>query len=91
MQQHRALSILFLLLLSIAGCTTPNTTTSTAHFAATPSSTTEPQKEVTVYVTRTGTKYHREGCRHLRRSKIPRSLSEIAGRYEPCGVCRPPR
>lgn len=45
--------------------------------------------EVTVYVTRTGTKYHREGCRHLR-SKIPMSLKEAKQRYEPCKVCRPP-
>jgi hypothetical protein len=26
---------------------------------------------ITVYVTRTGAKYHRDGCRYLSRSKIP--------------------
>jgi hypothetical protein len=49
----------------------------------------DPQN-VTVYVTRTGTKYHRDGCRYLSKSKIPMSLKEAAKRYEPCKVCRPP-
>lgn len=47
-------------------------------------------KSITVYVTRTGEKYHRDGCRHLARSKIPMSLAEAAKRYGPCSVCRPP-
>jgi len=45
----------------------------------------------TVYVTRTRTKYHRESCRDLRLSKIPVSLKEARGRYEPCSRCNPPR
>lgn len=45
----------------------------------------------TVYVTRTGTKYHVGTCRHLARSKIAMSLAEAAKRYDPCGTCRPPR
>ncbi len=45
---------------------------------------------VTVYVTRTGAKYHRDGCRYLSRSKIPMSLKEAAKRFEPCKVCKPP-
>jgi len=44
---------------------------------------------ITVYVTRTGKKYHRDGCRYLSRSKIPMSLKEAAARYEPCSVCKP--
>ncbi len=28
----------------------------------------------TVYITRTGAKYHRDGCQYLRRSRIPISL-----------------
>lgn len=44
----------------------------------------------TVYVTRTGQKYHRAGCRHLARSQIPMPLKEAAARYGPCGVCKPP-
>ena len=43
----------------------------------------------TVYVTRTGGKYHRAGCRYLARSKIPMKLEEAQDQYEPCPVCRP--
>ncbi len=47
------------------------------------------ETEETVYVTRTGEKYHRAGCHHLK-SSIPMTLSEAAKRYSPCSVCRPP-
>ena len=44
-----------------------------------------------VYVTRTGKKYHRAGCRHLLKSQRPMSLKEaIEKGYEPCKVCKPP-
>jgi hypothetical protein len=46
--------------------------------------------DVTVYVTRTGEKYHRAGCRYLARSSIPMPLKEAASRYSPCSVCKPP-
>lgn len=46
--------------------------------------------DTTVYVTQTGSKYHRDGCRHLK-SKIPISLEEAKASYEPCKVCNPPR
>ena len=49
----------------------------------------ETPQDVTVYVTRTGKKYHRDGCRYLRRSKIPMSLTAAKQRYGPCSVCRP--
>lgn len=45
--------------------------------------------KTTVYVTRTGTKYHAAGCRYLARSQIPMQLSEAAARYGPCSVCKP--
>jgi cbb3-type cytochrome oxidase cytochrome c subunit len=45
---------------------------------------------ITVYVTKTGEKYHRDGCRYLRQSRIPMSLKEAASRYGPCSVCKPP-
>ena len=51
----------------------------------------EDKSEGKVYVTRTGKKYHREGCISLRRSKIPISLAEARERYGPCGRCNPPR
>jgi endonuclease YncB( thermonuclease family) len=47
--------------------------------------TTEP-----VYVTKTGEKYHRAGCRSLARSQIPMPLAEAATRYGACGICKPP-
>lgn len=52
--------------------------------------TTEPEEE-TVYVTRTGSKYHRSSCQYLRRSRMPVSLKEAKQSYDPCSVCRPPR
>jgi hypothetical protein len=48
-------------------------------------------KEITVYVTRTGTKYHRGSCRYLSQSKIPMPLSEAKRSYDPCSVCKPPK
>ena len=45
-----------------------------------------------VYITETGSKYHRAGCRYLRKSSHPMSLEEaIDSGYEPCSVCNPPR
>ena len=43
----------------------------------------DPEGAVTVYSTRTGKKYHREGCRWL-------SLTEAKKRYSPCFICEPP-
>jgi hypothetical protein len=44
----------------------------------------------TVYATRTGSKYHREGCSSLRRSAIPMKLAAAAATYGPCSRCSPP-
>ena len=44
----------------------------------------------TVYVTETGKRYHRAGCRFLAKGQIPMGLAEAAGRYSPCGTCSPP-
>ena len=57
------------------------------------SKSTEPDilEDVAVYVTRTGKKYHRDGCSSLRRSKIEVSLAEARQRnYGPCSRCNPP-
>jgi cytoskeletal protein RodZ len=49
------------------------------------------KQSTTVYITRTGEKYHRDGCRYLSRSKIPISLSDAkSAGYGPCSVCNPP-
>lgn len=46
--------------------------------------------ELTVYITDTGSKYHRDGCRYLSRSKHAISLSDAQSRgYDACSVCRP--
>jgi competence protein ComEC len=65
---------------------------STAVAPATPAqgATTDPSK-ITVYVTKTGDKYHLDGCRLLSQSKVPISLQEAKAKgYEPCGICHPP-
>ncbi len=43
----------------------------------------------TVYITRTGKKYHRGSCSYLRYSKIPISLTDAKRQYSPCSVCKP--
>ena len=44
--------------------------------------------EQTVYITRTGSKYHRDGCQYLHQSKIPISLSDAQARgYTACSKC----
>lgn len=48
------------------------------------------QDDPTVYITRTGTKYHSESCSSLRKSAIPMKLSEASQRYSPCSRCNPP-
>ena len=48
--------------------------------------------DMIVYITKTGSKYHRENCSSLRSSRIPISLSEAKRRgYEPCKICKPPQ
>ena len=47
--------------------------------------------EETVYVTKTGTKYHQEDCSTLKKTKIPMKLKDaVKAGYEPCKVCHPP-
>ena len=44
----------------------------------------------TVYITRTGSKYHRSGCSYLRQSMIKTSKnSAISMGYSACKVCKP--
>lgn len=68
----------------------PQTSTSPS-VKSTPPAQTQKQ-EITVFVTRTGSKYHRAGCRYLAKSQIPMSLSAAkSSGYGPCSVCGPPR
>lgn len=62
----------------------------------TPQPTPEPEQvdtvESIVYVTKTGEKYHSDGCQYLRKSKIEMDLSSAkASGYTPCSKCNPPR
>lgn len=53
---------------------------------------TSPAHDVTVYITKTGEKYHQDGCRYLSKSKIPIGLSAVKNKgYTPCSVCDPPQ
>lgn len=46
-----------------------------------------PQEQI-VYITNTGSKYHRDGCRHLSESKIEIELATAESRgYTACGTC----
>ncbi|MFT3886521.1 MAG: hypothetical protein QM724_14190 [Flavobacteriales bacterium] len=48
--------------------------------------------ETTVYVTKTGGKYHKGTCGYLSHSKIAMVLSEAkAAGYELCSRCKPPQ
>ena len=51
----------------------------------------EDEQGVTVYITKTGAKYHRLGCRYLSKSCIPIKLKDAQLGYSPCSVCRPPQ
>jgi len=50
------------------------------------------KKDVYVYITKTGKKYHRGNCRYLKKSKIKISLKDACKRgLAPCKVCKPPK
>ena len=48
------------------------------------------QPNTAVFISRTGTKYHREDCRFVTKSKLPTTLQRVLGKYTACGVCGPP-
>jgi competence protein ComEC len=48
-------------------------------------------KETVVFITKSGEKYHVDGCSYLSKSKISINLKEAKAKgYEPCGRCNPP-
>lgn len=55
-----------------------------------PTSVPQSTEQITVYITETGSKYHKAGCSSLSKSKIPISLDDAVKNYEPCGRCHPP-
>lgn len=69
-----------------AAASTASSSSSSYNGASTPAAT-EPQS-VTVYITNTGSKYHRSGCQYLRKSCIPISLDNAKSRgYTACSKC----
>jgi biopolymer transport protein ExbD len=45
----------------------------------------------TVYITKTGKKYHKDGCRYLSQSKINTTLKDAKAKgYTACKICHPP-
>jgi hypothetical protein len=50
----------------------------------------KPGPDELVYVTRTGSRYHRAGCRFLAKGAIAVRMAEVGTRYQPCRVCHPP-
>lgn len=49
------------------------------------------ETSTTVYITETGSKYHRAGCSYLKKSCISISLSNAKAQgYTPCSRCNPP-
>lgn len=45
---------------------------------------------IIVYVTDTGSKYHRENCSNLKNSKHEVNLHDLDNSYDPCKKCNPP-
>ena len=71
-----------IIVLSLIACSSKDNQKSTSQ--------TSQYKEQTVYVTRTGEKYHRDDCRYLKKSKKSIKLSKaVDSGYTPCKVCKP--
>ena len=68
--------------------TTSKQTTSKSTTNKSTSNTNKKTNSATVYVTRTGKKYHKDGCSYLKDSKIAKQLSEATSQgYTPCSRC----
>jgi competence protein ComEC len=64
----------------------------TPFFLTAPAATPNGNEGITVYITKTGAKYHSKGCQYLKNSCIPVTLAEAKEQgYTPCSKCRPPR
>ena len=51
---------------------------------------TKSKSSATVYITKTGTKYHCDGCSYLSKSKIAISKTEAKAKgYTACSKCKP--
>lgn len=44
----------------------------------------------TVFITKSGDKYHRDSCKFVAKTRIPITLEQALGRgYQACKVCKP--
>ena len=69
---------------------TPHAITQSLSRADTQRAKPDPQAE-TVYVTKTGERYHRESCRSLRKSRIETTVADAKRNgFTACKVCKPP-
>jgi hypothetical protein len=50
----------------------------------------KPGAVTTIWITRTGKKYHRESCRALAKGATALPLGRAAAKYSPCDLCHPP-
>lgn len=76
---------------SSAGNSSSSVSSSSAAATVTPAASSSSGDDTVVYVTKTGKKYHRDGCKCLAKSKIQTTLSKAeAEGYTPCSVCDPP-
>lgn len=76
------IAALVLMTLLVSSCDPPRETVSQ----------TDSGELVIVYVTNTGTKYHRNGCFYLASSEKAMVLGDaIKQGYKPCSKCKPPK
>ena len=79
---HRSLFALFLALTALAAPLGAQSFPSNKTVAAVE------QRECVVFITRTGSRYHVDGCQYLRRSRIPVTKRDAEARgHTPCLVC----
>src|ERR1035437_10999911 len=84
------LSLITSVSISVSASTGPHLTVTAANASThAQAEQTDPAK-ITVYVTKTGTKYHRESCRYLSKSKIPMSLKDAPKKTEAGKVRKSP-
>lgn len=87
----KSVTVFLCTVLLFSGCTSGEAKQSTPSSGSTAVSVRVAEKQsYTVYITKTGKKYHSAGCRYLSQSCIPVDLDELdTKKYTPCSVCEP--
>lgn len=82
------LTALFILLGTSLPTLAVNTTVNTANYKS--SYAAKATKSYTVYITNTGGKYHKKGCRYLKKSSIAiKKSSAVSQGFTACKICKP--